>query len=361
MPNLPRPEITWPVLAWRDHGRRARRRASASIWPSAQAAAAAALAWWFAHTVLGHAQPFFAPIAAAISVSIAHSRRSLRIVQMVVGVLLGIGVSVVLSSVLGVGTISLGIIVFVTMVVAVVVGAGFVGQGMMFVNQAAASAVLVVALHRHGTGAERGLDAVIGGASAFLVGVVLFPAPPLPRLRAVERDVLRSLAGALGHVSELLRRREPPEPGWTLAMGYDIHVQIARLADAREIARLNVRVAPRRWRLRGAVAAEDRRIAGLDLLANGVLSLVRTSSAALHEDAELPEPLVRHVAELASALERLATTEQPWPPELVREVEDIADRAVHRVAEGSIDAAPVIAAIVRATGRDVGRLLSAPP
>jgi uncharacterized membrane protein YgaE (UPF0421/DUF939 family) len=359
MPLPSRPELFRPVLAWREETLRARRRVGGSLWPALQASLAATLAWVVAHGLLGHPQPFFAPIAAAISVSISHSRRSLRIVQMVVGVLLGIGVAEVLAALLGTGTVALGLIVFTTMVVALLAGAGFVGQGLMFVNQAAASAILVVALHRHGTGAERGLDAVIGGASAFLVGVVLFPADPLPRLRAVERDVLRALAAALGHVAELLRRAETPEAGWTLAMGYDVHVQLARLADAREIARINVRVAPRRWHLRGAVADEDRRIAQLDLLANAVLSLVRTASAALHEEADLPDPLVGHIAELATVLDRLASTEQPWPGSLLDEAGEVADRAIHRVSEGPIDAAPVIAAIVRATGRDLARVISA--
>ena len=38
------------------------------------------------------------------------------------------------------------------MIVTIAVGFGFFGDGMMFPNQAAASAVLVVAVHRHGTG-----------------------------------------------------------------------------------------------------------------------------------------------------------------------------------------------------------------
>ena len=41
----------------------------ASFWPAAHAALAAALAWLIAHRALGHQQPFFAPIAAAIALS----------------------------------------------------------------------------------------------------------------------------------------------------------------------------------------------------------------------------------------------------------------------------------------------------
>ena len=145
----------------------------------------------------------------------------------------------------------------------------------MSVNQAAASAILVVALRRHGTGAERAVDALVGGGAALLVGVLVFPAAPLPHLWAAERAVLDSLADALEQVSQLLRESKPPEPEWTLAAGYKIHDKLGELAQARARARANVRIAPRRWRLRLQVDAEDRRIARFDLLANAVLSLVR--------------------------------------------------------------------------------------
>src|SRR5665213_4479774 len=55
-----------PELAWRDQVADARARLRASLWPCAQAAAASGSAWLLAHNALGHAQPFFAPIAAAI-------------------------------------------------------------------------------------------------------------------------------------------------------------------------------------------------------------------------------------------------------------------------------------------------------
>ena len=79
-------------LAWRDQASDAHGRLRAALWPAVQAAAAAGLAWLVAHDLLGHAQPFFAPIAAAIALSTSGVRRGRRILQMVGGVMLGIGV-----------------------------------------------------------------------------------------------------------------------------------------------------------------------------------------------------------------------------------------------------------------------------
>ena len=148
-------------------------RARASWSSLVLAALAAAIAWFIAHRLLGHQQPFFAPIAAAVTLSVTRIQRAQRIVQLVGGVLLGIGIGEGLSAALGTSTYALGLIVLVTLFVAIIAGVGFVGEGMMFANQAAASAILVVTLHQHGTGAERAVDAIIGGGCSGLGRAVL--------------------------------------------------------------------------------------------------------------------------------------------------------------------------------------------
>jgi uncharacterized membrane protein YgaE (UPF0421/DUF939 family) len=346
-----------PELDVRETLAAARKRVRTMFWAAVQASLAAAIAWLIAHRVLGHPQPFFAPIAAAIAMSTNYFGRSRRTVQMVIGVLLGIGVAELLSSLLGTSATAVGVTVLVTMLLAVALGGGFVGEGMMFVNQAAASAILVVALRRHGTGAERAIDALVGGGAALVVGVILFPASPLPRLQSAERSVLEALADALAYVSTLLAHDECPHPEWTLTAGYEIHNRLSGLAQARASARANVRIAPRRWRLRGVVGAEDRRIARVDLLANAVLSLVRGITSALEDGEQLPTWLKDQIAELATSLRRLARAPQPWAPQLVREANQVARRAIELGPVANVDRVPTIGAILRATGRDLTAVL----
>ncbi len=337
----------------RDVTARAIRRVRVSFWPAAHAAIAAALAWLIAHRVLGHPQPFFAPIAAAIALSTSHLKRSRRIVQMVIGVLLGIGVAEVLTALIGTSTLALGLIVLTTMLIAVLLGAGFVGEGMMFVNQSAASAILVVALRGHGIGGERALDALVGGAVALIVGVILFPAAPLPRLREAERAVLRSLASSLEEVVDLLRSGARAQPEWTLATGHEIHEQLALLAQARMTARANVRIAPRRWRMRPLVDAEAQRIARLDLLANATLSLVRAVTGAIDDGESLPGALREQIASFARVLRALADTPQPWPEPVVRQAAQTANDAIAHATAEHVDRTPVVASILRAGARDL--------
>ncbi len=346
------------IVVWR---RNAWERAHAAWQPIALAALAAALAWLIAHGLLGHPQPFFAPIAAAIALSTSPIQRARRTVQMVSGVLLGIGIGEALVALLGIGTASLGIIVFLTMIAAQVTGAGFFGQGMMFANQAAASAILIVTLHRHGTGGERALDAIVGGAVAFVLGVILFPAHPLTLLRDAERRVLRVLGDTLDRVTRVLSTDDRSDPDWTLRVSHEIHRELAELAQARATATANVRVAPRRWRLRDAVGAETRRIAQLDLLANAVLGLVRAAGSDIYGTRPLADELRARLADLTDAIRRLAATPQPWPPEVIATVERRVADVVAAEASDEHDRGTIVASVLRAAGDDLAHVIDQAP
>jgi uncharacterized membrane protein YgaE (UPF0421/DUF939 family) len=288
--------------------------------PVTQTSVAAGVAWYVAHDLLGHAQPFFAPIAAAVALSTSHVQRSRRSVQMMVGVLLGIGVSELLHPLLGNSAVSIGVVVFVTLVLAVAIGIGFVGEGMMFFNQAAASAVLVIALHKAGTGAERAVDALVGGGVALVIGVGLFPADPLKILWDAENGLLRALL-------RILEQRPPasegaeadPDMDPALTASHEVHRQLTALTQARRTARTSVRVAPRRMSMRSTVEREETRVARLYLLASGVLSLMRTMIDLAEQRAGPRPELISEVQGLARTLRTLLEAPRPWRPPTVSE------------------------------------------
>ncbi len=330
--------------------RRALERLRASWQSAALASIAAALSWLIAHRVLGHPAPFFAPIAAAVALSTSQTQRSRRIAQLVGGVLLGIAVGEILASAIGTTTVALGVIVFITFALARLSGVSFVGEGMMFANQAAASAILVVTLHRHGTGSERAVDALVGGAVGLVLGVGLFPAHPMHLLHRAERQVLQTLARLLAEALERLEPRTAPDEGFALSAGYTIHRQLAMLAQARATARMNVRVAPRRWRLREAVDRENERTARLDLLAGALLGLIRTLT--VQTDPPSAE-LVSDVAQLEDALEALAGSPQPWSAERVSRVQRAARQATAVADREGVNPELAVAAVLAAAADDL--------
>ncbi len=339
------------------------RRVRAVLGPALQASVAAGVAWYVAHDVLGHSQPFFAPIAATVALSTSHVQRSRRTVQMVVGVLLGIGVAELLHPLVGSGAIAIAVVVLVTLLLAVTIGVGFVGEGMMFVNQAAASAILVIALHKAGTGSERATDALVGGAVALVIGVGLFPANPLKLLWNAERGVLASLlrileasprgTAANGDADEELDR----DMDWALAASHDVHRQLTALTQARNTARVSVRVAPRRMPMRALVEDEERRVARMYLLANATLDLMRTiTDFAARGGAPSPERL-SEIRYLAGAVRALRDAPRPWRARTVEQITESMRELEGRPLPRDSPEDAIIALAARRVAQDVIRVL----
>ena len=112
-------------------------------------------------TLVGHERPFFAPIAAVISLGVSLGNRLRRVVELVVGVSLGVLVGDLLISEIGSGTWQITLVVTLAMA-----RGGLANGGTLLVNQAGASAVLVATLLPPGEagGLDRCVDALIGGA-----------------------------------------------------------------------------------------------------------------------------------------------------------------------------------------------------
>jgi hypothetical protein len=195
---------------------------------------------------------------------------------------------------------------------------------------------------------------------ALILGVGLFPAEPLSLLRDAERSVLRTLAAAMRRVAELLASGGKPEDEWTLRAGYEIHQQLGALARARATARANVRIAPRRWRLRDAVHAEASRTAQLDLLANAVLGLVRAASTDLYGAQPVSAASQQQIAALGRAIESLANTSQPWPSGLREEVAALATSTIEHPPSPPAERGGVVASILRAAANDLARVIKTP-
>jgi hypothetical protein len=136
-----------------------------------------------------------------------------------------------------------------------------------------------------------------------------------------------------------------------LSAGTEIHASLGGLMRARATARANVRVAPRRWRLREMVDRENDRTLQLQLVANTVLGLIRAVSVA---SGPRPAPLTSGVVVLADALGTLGATAQPWP--------DALRVWVHGEMDGLIAAAAALEAttaivILGAAAGDLVRLV----
>ena len=275
-----------------------------SVWFTlVQTSVAAGLAWYLTHDVLGHPQPFFAPIAAAVSLSISNVLRAQRAIQMMIGVTLGIGMGTVVVGLLGTGAIPIAIAALIALSLAVLIGHGYIGHGMMFANQTVISAILVLALYRSNGGWERVYDALIGGCLAIVFAVLLFPADPLKVLRRARGGVLGVLQRVLSLTADIAAGRRAPAPDWPLSAVDRVHEQLGGLIEARTTARQVLRIAPRRWGLRDSVRAADRQAVYVALLAGSVLQLARVVAPVVDGSCDhFPMPVQTVLVQLAAAL-----------------------------------------------------------
>lgn len=105
-------------------------------------------------------------------------------------------------------------------------GAGFFEQGVLFVNQTASSAILMIAVADTATCTERLFDALIGGGCTILFAAVLFPAAPLSIISRAAGRVFATLRDALDHVQQLAAAGRTSDPMWVLTTGQRIHAQL---------------------------------------------------------------------------------------------------------------------------------------
>src|SRR5581483_2229976 len=169
-----------------------------------QTAAAAGLAWFVAHDLLGHRTPFFAPIAAVIALGVVPGNHIRRAVEIVLGVGVGIAIGDLLISAIGHGGLQVALVVALAMVAAVLLGGGA-----LVVSQAAASAVLVVTLSTSTSGLvpTRFVDALVGGAVGLAVLAVV-PRDAEKILTRAAMPVCAELAAVLDDVAAAREARD---------------------------------------------------------------------------------------------------------------------------------------------------------
>src|SRR5205085_5586295 len=156
----------------------------------------------------------------------------------------------------------------------------------VIVTQSAASAVLLIALHRPGAAPGRLIDALIGGGVAIVMAQILLPIDPLRVVRDAARARRDDLARGVDDVASALRDGDVDRARRALVLIEATDER--RLADALEMARGVTRRAPRRRRERRAVESYATLAAELHgaaadgtALASGALRLLRDGGDAL--------------------------------------------------------------------------------
>jgi uncharacterized membrane protein YgaE (UPF0421/DUF939 family) len=289
-----------------------------------QAGVAAGLAWLVAHDLIGRPNPFFAPIAAVITLASSVGQRLRRTTELVIGVAIGIGIGDSIILLIGRGPWQIGLVVVLAVLVATAVGGG-----PPLVVQSASSAVLVATLTPStGLPWTRFFDALVGGVIGLAVMTVLLPLNPLTVVRRAADPALQALADGLHRVADGLAARDREAMTETLADLRAAEGAFANFAAACTAAGENVAFAPARWRTKGALAQYVDGADQMTYALRNVRVLIRRVNTALGDDEKIPPVLPVSVRLLGDAVLLL---KQEW----ARGVEPVAtrERALRAAAE----------------------------
>jgi len=291
-----------------------------------QAGAGAAIAWFLAHDVIGRPAPFFAPIAAVITLASSVGQRARRTVELVIGVAIGIGIGDALILLVGAGPWQIGLVVVLAVLVATAVGGGT-----PLVMQSASSAVLVATLtSATGLPWTRFFDALVGGGVGLVVMTILLPLNPLTVVQRAADPALRALADGLRDVATALRAADRDEIEAILVRLRAAETSFAAFSAAVTAARENVAFAPARWHTRTALAQYVDGATQATYALRNVRVLIRRVNTGLGDQEQLPEVLATAIGLLGDAVDLLR---QEW----AKAAEPIAarQRALSAVAEAA--------------------------
>ena len=301
-------------------------RLRASSLTLVQAALAAGLAWFVATELLGAQVPFFAPVAAILTLSVAAGRRGLRALEVGVGVTLGIAVADALVYVIGSGTWQLVVVVLLAQAIAVLLGGspGVVGQ-------TGVSAAFVVVLERpEGFDFARTGHAAIGVAAALLLSFVVLPLDPLRLVRGTAEPLIREIAQTLEDIAAALGDRDGPAARRALARARAADPLARDLGEALATGRETAVASLPRRRALTALDVYVRAGGQLDLTVRNVRVLARGAVRAIEVGDHVPPAACAALRELAEAARALS----PWLRDPA-DVEGIRTHAVAAAREGA--------------------------
>jgi len=334
-------------------------------WPVVQTAVAASLAYFLAAIVLGQEQPFFAPIAAVISLGLTLGERGRRTVEVVLGVAIGLLVADLLVLFVGIGTVQIGLVVALAMAAAV-----FFSERSLFVNQAAISAILVIVLQppTSGFSPDRFVSALVGGAVALAINH-LFPVNPERRVERSARPIFNELVSVLEEVSASLGGGDLEKAERTLRRARQIDGMVRSFNESLTAGYETARLSPTRRRSLRHLELYSNASLRVELAVINTRVLARGAANAVRRGDSVPPSLPEAVLDLSRAVRALAAfLERPGPPDDARRYALEAARRATGILEERHDLATSVLVgqirsaavdLLRSTGMDQASALQA--
>lgn len=270
-----------------------------------QIVVAATAAFSFAHYVLGHEVPLLAATVTVSSLGLVRDARPRRVLETVVGMVLGIAVAELLFTLMGTGWWQLALALGTTLVVARLVYAqpGFA--------MAAAIQSLIVMIIPASSPFQRLTDGAIGGVAALLVTALI----PRDAVRSARRDgaaVFAAFESAGTAVVQGLRRGDRLRGARGLTKARGIQPLLDAWRESLDTGLGIARISPFLRRQRTELDRHDRVLQSMDLASRNLRVIARRAAYLVDDGvarpvaADLMAEILRGTGLIAGSLDDIA-------------------------------------------------------
>lgn len=265
---------------------------------------APSLAYFVATVVLSHQQPFFAPIAAILVITAGAGLRGRTLIELVLGVAVGVLVGELIILTIGRGALQLVVVLVLTVVVSILLGI----KGLALTQAASSAVLLTVVIPVAGAGdpaVTRFLDALVGGVCG-LAMILMLPRHPLRDIDGEVQRILRQLASVLRGTSRAMREGDASVADAALDRARGLQPGVEELESTAQNVSEIARMSPVRWRQRARLGRYVDAIRDFDNAIRDARVLARRVAAMLRHHEQAPADLGRAVEALAEAVDIIA-------------------------------------------------------
>lgn len=256
-------------------------------------------AYLIAEQLLGHEAPIFASVAALIAVGFSKEPRLRKVLEVAIGCTLGILLADVLLHLFGPGTLTAVVVVFLAVMLA-----RFLDPSPVLAMQMGLQSLLVVMLPAPDESVlgpfTRSADALVGGATALLITLLIPKDPRGEPIRALHK-VAAELTRALRETATGLRNSDSREAWHGLIRARGIQAQMDELADELTSSKELVVFAPTQRRHRPYVRRLEKVADKLDLAVRSLRVVNRRAVSAI-DQASLSDPATATLARVTNEL-----------------------------------------------------------
>lgn len=286
--------------AGKDSAKRRLQRLRGRAFMIMQCSITAGLAWFLASVFVGP-RPFFAAVAAIVTLGFSFGQRWRRAFEVSVGVAVGVGIGDLFVRVFGAGHWQIVVVCVIAMSIAVLLGAGT-----LMTTQAGVQAIIAITLFPNPTaGLSRWLDALVGCGLALLVAMIA-PAGPIRKPSRLAAAFLQDSAATLRAAAEALRDDDMKAAEAVLDRARRGEDQLDDLEEASREGVAVVRSSPFLRHRMQTVRSFAALYPSLDRMSRNLRVLVRRTAVALWRSESVPLSYIVLLEQLADVMSFMA-------------------------------------------------------